>query len=372
MSDIFDDLDYAYIEFYVGMAKMVTYWHVKALGFELKGFMGPETGNPDTVSFLIEKGNVRFVITSAASPSNFDVLSFVDRHGNGVSKIAYAVNDVKAAYETAVDRGGIPIGEIQRQENELGYVEEASIRLLARKEICFFDNSNYNGLFRPGFEPLEIAGFTPDFDNGFLFIDHIAYGLHVNEMEYWSNYFQNIFGGEVVQDLKPGDVITEYSGLLLRLLRSPNQKLMNVFVEPENRSRPSQVQEYLEAYYGSGIQHMAFASDNIFETVVHMRRTGVEFVQYPAAYYTLMREAGKVPADLIDKLEAHNILCDASDDGAYLFQTFTKPFGDRPTFFYEVIQRTAGYEGFALQNITQLFKAVEREQALRIKAKQEG
>ena len=370
MSDIFEDLDYAYIEFYVGMAKMVTYWHVKALGFELVAYKGPETGCPDTVSFLIQKNNVRFVITSAASPSNFDVLSFVDRHGNGVKKIAYAVNNVKQAYETAVQRGGIPVGEIRREEDDAGCVEEAAIRLLGRKEIAFVDTTKYHGLFRPGFEPLSIPGFAPDFDNGFQFIDHIAYGLHVNEMDFWSRYFQNIFGGEVVQDLKPGDVITEYSGLLLRLLRSPNRKLMNVFVEPENRSRPSQVQEYLEAYYGSGIQHMAFATDNIFQTVVHMRRTGVEFVKYPPAYYTMMREAGKVPADLIDKLQDHNVLCDASDDGAFLFQTFTKPFGDRPTFFYEVIQRTAGYEGFALQNITQLFKAVEREQELRIKAKE--
>lgn len=367
MQDIFEDLDYAFIEFYVGMAKMVTYWHVKALGFELVGYRGPETGDPHTVSFLIQKNKIRFLITSAASPSNFEVLSFVDRHGNGVKRIAYAVENVHAAYETAVQRGGIPV-QIIKEEDDQGFIEEAAIRLLASKEIIFFDNSNYNGLFRPNFAPVSIPGFVPDFDNSFQFIDHIAYGLHVNEMDFWSTYVKKILGGDVVQDLKPGDVITEYSGLLLRLLRSPNRKLMNVFVEPENRTRPSQVQEYLEAYYGSGIQHMAFATEDIFTAVKNMRRTGVEFVAYPPAYYTMMREEGKVPLEMIDMLEAHNVLCDASDDGAFLFQTFTKPFGDRPTFFYEVIQRTKNYEGFALRNITQLFRAVEREQDQRIQA----
>lgn len=362
MSDVFDDISYAFIELYVGMAKMVTYWHVKAMGFELKGYRGPETGEEDTLSYLLEKGDIRILITSAAKPSSFEVLSFVDRHGNGVKRIAYAVPNVEEAYQTALDRGGIPRQDVTRIEDEHGYVETAALRLLDRKEILFFNNDNYNGVFMPGFQPHSIKGFEPDFDNGFQYIDHIAYGLHTNEMAYWcDNYFHKIFGGEVVQDIGPGDVITEYSGLLLRLLSSAGHKLHNVFVEPQNHKRASQVQEYIEAYYGSGIQHMAFATDNIFETVERMRNSGIDFVTYPKSYYDLLREENRAPAEVIDKVEKYNVLVD-EEDGAFLFQTFTKPFGDRPTFFYEVIQRTGGYSGFALDNITQLFRAVEREQ----------
>lgn len=363
---VFKDCDYAYVEFYVGMAKMVAYWHVKALGFELIAYRGPETGCPDVLSYLLRKGSINLVITSAATPSAWEVLSFVDRHGNGVKRIAYKVHDVQAAYDHAVSVGAIPIHEPQRLEDKRGHVWEATLKLFDRKEIVFYNGDDFKGELLPHFEKANLQGFEPDFENGFLNIDHIAYGLHVNEIERWCDgYFQKIFGGEIVQDIRPGDMITEYSGLLLRLLSSANHRLHNVFVEPQNRARPSQVQEYLEAYYGSGVQHMAFATDNIFESVLAMNKTGADFVQYPKAYYDMMREEGDVPADLIDKLESHNVLC-AKDGDAYLFQTFTKPFGDRPTFFYEIIQRTNNFSGFALENITQLFKAVEREQERRL------
>jgi len=367
MADVFKEITYAYIEYYVGMAKMVAYWHVKALGFELQSYSGPETGNKETVSYQLNKGDVNLVITSAAKPSCFDILSFVDRHGNGVARIAFRVSDVQGAWQAAMKGKAIPISPPQREENDHGYVEEASIKLFDRKEITFFDNSNYNGVFRPGYQEWRIEGFSPTFENGFQYIDHIAYGLHVNETQFWCNYYQQIFGGDIVQELKPGDVITEYSGLLLRLLASPNRKIFSVFVEPENKDRPSQVQEYLEAYYGSGVQHMAFATNNIFESVDAMRKGGVDFVKYPDAYYAMLEEESSLTSEMVERLKQYNVLCDVQGD-SYLFQTFTKPFGDRPTFFYEIIQRTGGYEGFALGNITQLFRAVEREQSKRIEA----
>jgi 4-hydroxyphenylpyruvate dioxygenase len=363
--DIFDDYSYAYIEFYVGMAKMVAYWHVKALGFELTGYRGPETGVADELSYLLEKNGIRFVITSAAKPSCFDVLSFIDRHGNGVKRICYQVSDVEKAYHAAIARGGVPILPPRQVKDENGYITEASIRLLDRKEIKFFNDDDFRGLFRPYYMPISIEGYTPDFDNGFEAIDHIAYGLHKNEMDYWYGYYQNIFGGEMLQQLLPGDLVTRYSGMLLKLLGSKNGKINNVFVEPDNRERPSQVQEYVDAYYGSGIQHMAFATSDIFTSIRAMANGGIDFVKFPKAYYTSLREQAKIPSDLIDELETCNVLCDVQE-GAYLFQTFTKPFGDRPTFFYELIQRTNGYVGFALNNITELFQAVEREQERRI------
>ncbi|MDJ0835759.1 MAG: 4-hydroxyphenylpyruvate dioxygenase [Acidobacteriota bacterium] len=359
------DITYAYIEFYVGMAKMVAYWHVKALGFELVAYRGPETGDPDKVSFLVAKNGINLVITSAATPACYEVLSFVDRHGNGVKRIAYRVENVEEAYRRAIAAGGVPRQDPKVTENENGRVVEAAIRLFDRKEIALFDGSQYNGIFKPGYEPLSIKGFEPDFDNGFLAVDHIAYGVHINEMDYWVTYFQKIFGGEVIQKLESGDVITEYSGLLLKLLSTNNGLINNVFVEPENHERPSQVQEYLEHYYGSGIQHMAFSTADIFTTLKAMRRSGVEFVQYPPSYFEMLEEESDIPADLFEKIREHNVLCDAQN-GSYLFQTFTKPFGDRPTFFFEIIQRTGDYVGFALDNIGQLFRAVEREQSKRI------
>ena len=364
MMDIFDEYDYAYVEFYVGMAKMVAYWHIKALGFHLTGYRGPETGCEEELSYLLEKNGIRLVITSAAKPSCFDVLSFVDRHGNGVKRIAYQVSDVEQAYHTAIARGGIPVLAPRQVTDENGSIEEAAISLLDRKEIKFFNNTGFGGLFRPHYRSCEIQGYEPDFENGFEAIDHIAYGLQKNEMDYWYSYYERIFGGRLLQQLQPGDMVTQYSGMLLKLLGSKNGKINNVFVEPDNRERPSQVQEYVNAYYGSGIQHMAFATSDIFRSIRAMAKGGIDFVQYPKAYYTALREKGDIPASLIDELESCNVLCDAQG-GAYLFQTFTKPFGDRPTFFYELIQRTNGYVGFALNNITQLFQAVEREQERR-------
>lgn len=360
----FSNYDYAYIEFYVGMAKMVAYWHVKALGFELAGYCGPETGCNDKVSYLMEKNGVVLVITSASTPANYEVLSFVDRHGNGVKRIAYQVDNVEQAFEHALQNGGIPLTEPRQEKDVHGSVSEAAIKLFDSTELVFFDNSSYHGLFRPGFSNLEIMGFTPEFDNGFVAIDHIAYGLRKNQMDYWCGYFQKIFGGQLLQHLKPGHIITRYSGMLLKLLGSDNQRVFNVFVEPDNRQRSSQVEDYINAYYGSGIQHMAFSTANIFETIDAMRKGGVDFVRFPQTYYDQMHKNAEIPKDIIEQCETHHVLCDVQDN-AFLFQTFTKPFGDRPTFFYEVIQRTNGYQGFALDNILELFKSVEAEQKRR-------
>ena len=364
MTDVFENYRYAYIEFHVGMAKMVAYWHVKALGFELVGYRGPETGHSDTLSFLMEKNGIRLLITSAAKPSAYDVLSFVDRHGNAVKRIAYYVDDVNEAFQTAVERGAIPIHPPKREENEQGYVEEAAIRLFDRKEITFFNDKNYSGLFRPNFKAHSIEGFEPDFDNGFQAIDHIAYGLHTNEMDYWCGYFRKIFGSTIVQQLKSGDVASRHSGMLLNLIRSKNGLINDVFVEPENGKKLSQVQEYINASVGSGVQHMAFSTNDIFKAVADMRAKGIDLVTYPKTYFDRLRAKGTLPVELMDRVEQSNVLCDQQGD-TYLFQTFTKPFGDRPTFFYEIIQRTEDYSGFALDNITELFMAVEHEQGQR-------
>lgn len=356
------DLSYAYIEFYVGMAKMVAYWHVQALGFEVKGYLGPETGVSDRVSYLVTKGNINLVFTSAAKPSSSEILSFVNRHGNGAKRIAYNVSNVAEIFEDAVASGATPIMSPKVFSDDSGEIAEASIKWLDDMELLFFDNSNYQGLFRLGYEELVIEGFTPNFESGFTHIDHIAYGLDQNQTDYWCNYFQKTFGGDITPNQEPDELATRYSGLILKLLRT-SSGVYSVFVEPVDKDSPSQVQEYLEAYDGSGIQHMALHTEDIFTTMECLLAQGVDFVKFPDAYYDRLLTQG-VDAELVGRLQRYSLLYD-EQGSTYLLQTFTKPLGDRPTLFYEIIQRTNGYQGFALNNIAELYDAVEEEKSKR-------
>lgn len=369
MNSICDDLDLPqldYVELFVGMAKMVVFWHERALGFRTTAYAGPETGVVDRVSYLLEKNGIRLVITSAAHPSAYEVLSFVDRHGNGVKHLAFAVDDVDSAFAEAVRRGAVPLREPDSQSDAHGSVRSARLKFLDGNELSLIDRSGYGGTFAPGFvevdaDPSLVEGEDP---RGLSHIDHIAFGIYPNEMKRWTEYFRNLFGGSLVQTWDEDDVGSTFSGMRLSVWRAANRALTGVFVEPVKSRNPSQVQEYLEAFHGSGVQHIAFASDDIFAAVAAMRAAGVAFVAYPATYYANLRKAGELPHSLIERLEEHHILCDRQGQ-AYLFQTFTKPFGDRPTFFYEIIQRRANYEGFGQDNVRALFEAVEQDQTRR-------
>lgn len=370
MTSICDDLDMPqldYVELFVGMAKMVVFWHERALGFRTTAYAGPETGVADRVSYLLEKNGIRLVITSAAHPSAYDVLSFVDRHGNGVKHLAFAVEDVDSAFAEALRRGAVPLREPDSQSDDQGTVRSARLKFLDGNELSLIDRSDYRGAFAPGFEAIEDDPADPTGDEdprGLSHIDHIAFGIYPNEMTRWTEYFRNLFGGSLVQTWDEDDVGSSFSGMRLSVWRAANRALTGVFVEPVKSRNPSQVQEYLENFHGSGVQHIAFASDDIFGAVAAMRAAGVAFVAYPATYYANLRQAGDLPHSLIDRLEEHHILCDRQGQ-AYLFQTFTKPFGDRPTFFYEIIQRRANYEGFGQDNVRALFEAVEQDQTRR-------
>ncbi|CAM2010732.1 4-hydroxyphenylpyruvate dioxygenase [Acanthopleuribacter pedis] len=351
-----------HIELFVGMAKMVVFWHERALGFRTIAYAGPETGVLDRVSYVLEKNGIRLVVTSAAHPSAYDILSFVDRHGNGVKHLAFTVDQVDAAFAEAVKRGAIPLGEPITQTDKNGSIRTARLKFLDGNELTLFDRTAYDGCFAPGYEAVQRAANHED--QGLRHIDHIAFGVYPNEMTRWTDYFTSLFGGTLLQTWDEEDVGSTVSGMRLAVWRAANRALTGVFVEPVKSRNPSQVQEYLEAFHGSGVQHVAFATDDIFATVATMRAAGVEFVAYPTTYYDNLRKAGRLPHALIDQLEEQCILCDKQGK-AYLFQTFTKPFGDRPTFFYEIIQRRCNYEGFGQDNVRALFEAVEQDQARR-------
>jgi len=354
----------AYLEYYVGMAKMVAYWHAHALGFRITAYAGPETGVADRVSYVLEKNDIRLVITSAASPAAYEILSFVDRHGNGVQSVALAVEDVEKAFIEAVDRGAVPLSPPETLRDEHGTVMQAELKFLDSNVLRLVDHQAYDGTFKPGFEPMSHDTLEQESNIELQRVDHLAYGVYPNEMERWSRYFHDICGGRFLQKWDDEQVGSEYSGMYMAVHQSRDKALTSVFVEPANNRRASQVEEYLQAFYGSGVQHVAFASEDIFTTVDQMRRQGVELVPYPATYYEGLRKRG-LPTDLVDRLEEHKILCDRQGD-SMLFQTFTKPFGDRPTLFYEVIQRVKGYEGFGQANIQALFEAVEQDQQRRM------
>ncbi len=358
------DSTYAYIEFYVGMAKMVAYWHAKAMGFRLEAYRGPETGQHDVVSYVLRLGDVRIVITSAARPTCFDVLSFVDRHGNGVKRIAHRVQNVDTAYADAIAQGAIPSAPPARLTDEGGTVVQAALKLLDGKELLLVDDSHYDGPFMPGYVQTEIDGFEPTFESDLTTIDHIAYGMHINETHSWSRYLQGLFGGRFELKINNAVDAVDGPGLSLGVLRSDGGRFTNVFVEPRRTAVYSQVQEYLDAYGAAGVQHVALQTNDIWSAVRRMRAAGCDFVKYPDSYYDLIRDEYGLTDQLVSRLRTSQVLCDRHED-QFLFQTFTKPFGDRPTFFYEIIQRVHGYDGFALRNIDQLFRAVEQESGRR-------
>ncbi|MGB0521653.1 MAG: 4-hydroxyphenylpyruvate dioxygenase [Flammeovirgaceae bacterium] len=353
-------LEYDYIECYVGMARMVAFWHAKTLGFKVIGYCGPETGVPEKVSYFLQKNDIKLVITSAAQPSSYDIVSFVDLHGNGVKRLAIRVDDVATFYQKAVTNGAIPIREPFRKEDKHGFVEQAYVKLFDDNEIAFINADQYHGLFMPGYQNVahEWEHTAGQEDTLLTKIDHIACALRENEMRIWESYLHNMLDATTVQEFGQGDIATNKSGLILKVLQNAQKSLNKVLVEPDNKEKKSQIQVFIDKNFGTGIQHVAFASEDIFTTVKRMREGGMIFTSFPDSYYDLLRE--KHPHLNVDKIQECRLLCDVEDD-ALLLQTFTTPIGDRPTLFYEVVQRVNDYEGFGLGNINTLFEAVEKD-----------
>ncbi|HSP88109.1 MAG TPA: 4-hydroxyphenylpyruvate dioxygenase [Ignavibacteriaceae bacterium] len=358
---------YDYIEFYVGSAKMWVYWLAKTMAFDIVGYSGPETGVKDKASYFLVKNKIKLLISSALKPSNYEIASFIERHGDGVKRWSLSVENVKEAFDLAVKNGGIPVRNLKRFEDENGYIEEAAIKLYDDAEIVFINRDNYKGIFRPGFgKPIQKIKIKTQ-DSGLQEVDHIVGNVRTNEMNLWENYLNKTLNLETFLEFGAGDISTQYSALLSKVVRSKNGGgIKNPINEPYEGLKKSQIEEYIDEYWGSGIQHIAISTNNIIATIKALRENGVEFLTVPDAYYDILKEKklSKMITENIDELKECGILCDTEGKG-YLLQLFTKPIGDRPTFFFEIIQRREGAEGFGQGNFQALFESIERDQELR-------
>lgn len=359
---------YDFVEFYSGSAKMMAYWHAKALGLDIVAYKGPETGHRDRTSYLLASpANPQFkiLITSALQPSTYDVNGFQTRHGDGVKRWSVEVDNVEVTYAKSLKNGAVPVKEPHKISDKDGYVEMASIRLYDDCEIVFINYDNYKGLFQPGFEPPHFKWEINREETNLKGIDHIVGNVNINEMDYWANYINRSLDFETFVHFGPGDISTQYSALLSKVVRSKDEIIKNPINEPYEGLKKSQIEEYINEYHGSGIQHIAIMTTDIITTVTNLRKNGVEFLSSPPdTYYEAISKKDFGLTEDIEKLKENSILIDVEGKG-YLLQIFTKPIGDRPTFFYEIIQRRKGASGFGQGNFQALFESIERDQELR-------
>lgn len=369
MSNGLEIKGFDFVEFYVGSAKMVAYWYVKALGFDVVAYQGPETGFKDKSSYYLKQNNINIVVTSPLSPSFWQATYFLNLHGDGVKRFAYQVSDVESLYTHAVNNGGIPVYKPQLDKDNNGQVLHAAVKIYDDTEIVLSDRSQYQGLFMPGYDQPRQKLNIGRQAVGLKKIDHIVGNVRQNEMNRWADYFVRAFNFEQFIEFAPGDISTQYSALLSKVVKSHDFAIRNPINEPYEGLRKSQIEEYLDVYHGSGVQHVALESEDILASIQALRSNGVEFLSVPHTYYDELkkRNPGIVTED-IDALADLGILCDIEDlagGEGYLLQLFTKPIGDRPSFFYEIIQRRKGSQGFGQGNFQALFEAIERDQELR-------
>lgn len=361
---------YDFVEFYVGSAKMSAYWHVKALGFKVMAYKGPETGNKGFCSYYLNKNKIKIVITSSLKPEEYDMNDFIVRHGDGVKRWAMQVDCVETAFKQAVHNKAIPISVPQRLKDELGFYDEASIKLYDDLELVLVNSDHYKGVFKPHYKEYSCWSSEKSEDSQLTHIDHIVGNVRENEMDYWSEYLNQCLDFETFIYFGPGDISTRYSALLSKVVHAKDDVIKNPINEPYKGERVSQIEEFIQEFHGSGVQHIALHTDNIIKTIEFLRKNGVEFIKVPEKYYKkleaknqILKNNQKIMED-ISALKSNEILCDLEGEG-YLLQTFTKPMGDRPTFFYEIIQRCKGAKGFGQGNFKALFESIEHDQAER-------
>ena len=347
------------VEFWVGNAKQAAYFYEHAMGFTRTAYAGPETGVRDRASYVLEQGDVRFVLTSAVREES-EITRHHARHGDGVKDIALTVPDATEAYRQAVSRGARGVTEPKRESDEFGSIETSAIATYGDTIHTFVNRSDYAGPYRPGYRSVASAGRD---GVGLTNIDHIVGNVELGRMDFWVEFYERVFGMTNILHFGDEQIHTEYSALMSKVMSDGEGKIKFPINEPAEGKRKSQIEEYIEFYGGAGAQHIALASTNIVETVDALKQHGLIFLDTPDAYYEEMPDrVGDIDEDL-DELQRHKILADRDDDG-YLLQIFTKTAQDRPTVFFEVIERH-GATGFGEGNFKALFEAIEREQALR-------
>lgn len=349
-----------YIEFYVGNANQSATYYQATFGYKLVAYRGPETGSRDTVSYVLQQDKIRLVLTSSVKPQS-PIADHVAKHGDGVKVLALWVDDARLAYKTAVERGAESVFEPEVHEDADGQVVTASIQTYGETLHTFVERKNYKGAFLPGFIAKESA--FPIEPVGLKYVDHCVGNVELGDMNRWVKFYQDVMGFKLLITFDDKDISTKYTALMSKVVANGNGYIKFPINEPAKGLKKSQIDEYLDFYQGAGVQHIAVATDDIIKTIDMLRSKGVDFLRVPDVYYdTVLDRVGTIDEDL-EELKKLNILIDRDEDG-YLLQIFTKPIQDRPTVFYEIIQRK-GAKSFGKGNFKALFEAIEREQELR-------
>jgi 4-hydroxyphenylpyruvate dioxygenase len=349
-----------YVEFYVGNARQAAYFYRAAFGMSLVAYAGPETGVRDRASYVLQQGKVRFVLTTPIRANN-PIADHIAHHGDAVKDIALWVDDAASAWHETTSRGAKSVREPFETRDDHGVVKMASIATYGNVIHTFVERKNYNGPFLPGYE--KVGHDRVARPVGLQHIDHIVGNVGWNEMNNFVKFYADVMGFQLWKHFDDADISTEYSALMSKVMANGNGRVKFPINEPAEGRRKSQIEEYLDFHGGPGVQHMALATDNIIETVGKLQTQGVEFLTVPHSYYTdLAKRVGKID-EPIEELEKLGILADRDDEG-YMLQIFTKPVEDRPTLFFEIIQRK-GSRSFGKGNFKALFEAIEREQERR-------
>ncbi len=349
-----------HIEFYVGNARQAAYFYRAAFGMSLVAYAGPETGRRDRASYVLQQGKVRFVLTTALRADS-EIAEHVHRHGDGVRAIALWVDDARSAWLETTSRGARSVQEPTESSDENGRVVTASIAAYGDTLHTFVERKDYTGVFFPGYQAMPAD--TVARPVGLLHVDHIVGNVGWNAMNEWVDFYSRVMGFSLYQHFDDNDISTEYSALMSKVMANGNGYVKFPINEPAEGRRKSQIEEYLDFYGGPGVQHMALATKDILATVSQMQQQGVSFLTVPHSYYSELQDRiGKID-EPIEELERLGILVDRDDEG-YMLQIFTRPVEDRPTVFYEIIQRK-GSRSFGKGNFKALFEAIEREQASR-------
>ena len=349
-----------YVEFYVGNAKQAAHFYKTAFGFQSLAYAGPETGVKDKVSYVIRQNKLTFVLTTPLRTNN-DIADHIYKHGDGVKFLALKVDDATDAWQQTTSRGGKSYMAPITLTDQDGELVMSGIHTYGDTVHLFIERKKYNGLFMPGFRKWE-SHYNPT-ETGLLYVDHCVGNVGWNQMNPWVKFYEDVMGFKNILTFDDNDISTEYSALMSKVMSNGNGYVKFPINEPAEGKKKSQVEEYLDFYNGEGVQHVAIATNDIVETVTKLQSRGVEFLKIPSSYYAdVLDRVGTIDEDL-QPLADLGILIDRDEEG-YLLQIFSKPLEDRPTLFFEIIQRK-GAKSFGKGNFKALFEALEREQDAR-------
>lgn len=350
-----------YVEFYVGNAKQAAHYYMSAFGFQALAYSGPETGVKEKASYAVRQNKLTFVLTTPLKTGN-PIADHLYKHGDGVKVLALRVPDAAKAWKETTKRGAKSYMEPQQLKDENGEVIMSGIHTYGDTIHLFIERKNYKGAFIPGYKEWSNPYYKPT-DTGLLYVDHCVGNVGWNQMDRWVKFYEDVMGFKNILSFDDEDISTEYSALMSKVMSSGNGYVKFPINEPAEGKKKSQVEEYLEFYNGEGVQHVALATNDIVSTVTQLQSRGVEFLKVPTTYYDdLLSRVGKIDED-IKPLKELGILVDRDNEG-YLLQLFSKPVEDRPTLFFEIIQRK-GAKSFGKGNFKALFEAIEREQEAR-------